>query len=125
MNLPSLPNPTTQPHSSATMSTPPPTLKRRRQSYERTQVSEAAKKPYTAPSLYAVNIAAAFARNQIHEIHRAEQLFAQRHVPGKYFECKELCKAIIKKNPSEAVMAKAHTMIAAENMGPGMYEESL
>lgn len=87
------------------------THKHRKLSDEQSQTPETAKGPYTPPSLYAVSIKEIFARNQIHEIHRAAELFAQKHVLERSLECADLCHQIISKNPSEAVMAKAHMML--------------
>jgi len=72
----------------------------------------------------AANTGSLLTRNQIHEIHRAEQLFEQRQDPGASTECAYLCIGIVQsaKQPSEAVMAKAHAMLAVDGVGP--WEES-
>jgi hypothetical protein len=67
------------------------------------------------------------AQNQIHEIHRAEQLFARRQDPGASTECADLCVGIVTsvEQPSEAVMAKAHAMLAVDGVGPAKESERL
>ena len=68
---------------------------------------------------HATAIEALFTRNQIHEIHRAEQHFALRHIPDEATKCEDLCMAIVseREQPSEAVMAKAHAMLAVDGVG--------
>ena len=68
----------------------------------------------------AENVKAHFARNQINEIHRAEQLFARRQNSVDAIECACLCITItsMDEQPSEAVMAKAHAMLAVDGVGP-------
>lgn len=70
----------------------------------------------------AADIGALFTRNQIHEIHRAERLFASRHIPVDSIACACVCIGIIRKKeqqqqPSEAVMARAHAMLAVDGVG--------
>ena len=69
----------------------------------------------------AADIPALFTRNQIHEIHRAERLFASRHIPRDSVACACVCIGITEKKgeqqPSEAVMARAHAMLAVDGLG--------
>lgn len=70
-------------------------------------------------SPYAAAIETLFTRNQIHDIHEAEQLFSLRHYSTQAMQCACICKAIVseKEQPSEAVMAKAHAILAVEGVG--------
>jgi hypothetical protein len=68
----------------------------------------------------AADVEALFARNQIHEIHRAERLFASRQNPVDSVACACVCIGIIAKKdqrPSEAVLARAHAMLAVDGVG--------
>jgi len=69
----------------------------------------------------AADIPALFTRNQIPEIHRAERLFASRHIPRDSIACACVCIGITEKKgkqqPSEAVVARAHAMLAVEGLG--------
>ena len=67
----------------------------------------------------AADIEALFIRNQIQEIHRAERLFALRENPRDSIACGCVCIGIIKKKqqPSEAVLARAHAMLAVDGVG--------
>lgn len=68
----------------------------------------------------AADIQSMFTRNQIHEIHRAERLFASRHNPVDSIACACVCIGIIREKgqqPSEAVLARAHAMLAADGVG--------
>jgi hypothetical protein len=94
------------------MSADPDTNKRRRLSYESIQAQTAAAKPYRPASKYAVVMKALLDRNQIREIHLADQLFAAQ----RWVECTRLCEYIIQAQPSEAVRAKAHTMLAVRGV---------
>jgi hypothetical protein len=96
-----------------TMSADPDTNKRRRLSYESIQAQTAAAKPYRPASKYAVVMKALLDRNQIREIHLADQLFAAQ----RWVERTRLCEYIIQAQPSEAVRAKAHTMLAVRGVG--------
>lgn len=69
----------------------------------------------------AADIPALFTRNQIPEIHRAERLFASRHNARDSIACACACIGITEKKgeqqPSEAVMARAHAMLAVDGLG--------
>jgi hypothetical protein len=68
----------------------------------------------------AADIRALFTRNQIPEIHRAERLFSLRHNPVDSVACACVCHGIVAKReqqPSEAVMARAHAMLAVDGVG--------
>ena len=68
----------------------------------------------------AADIDAMFTRNQIYEIHRAERLFASRQNPVDSIACACVCIGIIRKKEqqaSEAVLAKAHAMLAVDGIG--------
>lgn len=69
----------------------------------------------------AADIPALFTSNLIHEIHRAERLFASRHNPRDSIACACVCIGITRKKgeqqPSKAVMAKAHAMLAVDGLG--------
>jgi hypothetical protein len=68
----------------------------------------------------AADVQSMFARNQIHEIHRAERLFASRHNPVDSIACACVCIGIIREKeqrPSEAVLARAHAMLAVDGVG--------
>lgn len=69
----------------------------------------------------AADIPALFTRNQIPEIHRAERLFASRHNARDSIACACVCIGITEKKgeqqPSEAVMARAHAMLAVDGLG--------
>lgn len=68
----------------------------------------------------AADIEALFTRNQIYEIHRAERLFASRRNPVDSIACACVCIGVIRKKEqqaSEAVMARAHAMLAVDGVG--------
>jgi hypothetical protein len=68
----------------------------------------------------AADIQSMFTRNQIHEIHRAERLFASRHNSVDSIACACACIGIIREReqrPSEAVLARAHAMLAVDGLG--------
>ena len=69
----------------------------------------------------AADIPALFIRNQIHEIYRAERLFASRHNPVDSIAWACVCIGITRKKgeqqPSDAVMARAHAMLAVDGLG--------
>jgi hypothetical protein len=98
------------------MSTDPETNKRRRLSHESIQAQAAAAKPYKPASKYTVIMEALIDRNQIREIHLAERFFANQ----RWVECTRLCEYILEAQPSEAVRAKAHTMLAVRGVGLAM-----
>jgi hypothetical protein len=98
------------------MSTDPETNKRCRLSHESIQAQAAAAKPYKPASKYTVIMEALIDRNQIREIHLAERFFANQ----RWVECTQLCECILEAQPSEAVRAKAHTMLAVRGVGLAM-----
>jgi hypothetical protein len=98
------------------MSTNPDTSKRCRLSYESIQAQAAAAKPYRPASQYSVIMEALPDRNQIREIHLAEQMFMRK----RWLECTQLCEYFIQAQPSEAVKAKAHTMLVVRGVGLAM-----
>jgi hypothetical protein len=98
------------------MSTNSNTPKRRRLSHESIQAQAAAAKPYKPASKYSVIMEALLDRNQIREIHLAERFFANQ----RWMECTQLCEYILEAQPSEAVRAKAHTMLAVRGVGLAM-----
>jgi len=70
----------------------------------------------------AADIETLFTRNKIYEIDRAERLFATRQDPRDSVACACVCLGIVAKmeqqqQPSEAVMAKAHAMLAVDGLG--------
>lgn len=68
----------------------------------------------------AADIESILARNQIQEIQRAERLFASRQNPVDSIACACVCIGIIRKKeqkPSEAVLARAHAMLAVDALG--------
>jgi hypothetical protein len=68
----------------------------------------------------AADIQSMLTRNQIREIHRAERLFASRHNPVDSIACACVCIGIIREKeqpPSEAVLARAHAMLAVDGVG--------
>lgn len=70
-------------------------------------------KPYTPPTQHSRVVNHLLLRHQVREIERAIQLYRlSGEAPERAHECADLCASIVAMQPSEAIRAKAHMMLA-------------